>query len=251
MNNMSGMGEAELAIVMNKMQQQQNEMEKLPDLINASMEAVFDRFFGPKPSPATTQVGLGRGEEALLDRVEEMVKATIQSELRNHHRGSDSSAPDSVDINKKSPTTLNTPEVRRMNQIQETIKVTIQAELRNNRGTTHSASASVGNEKTCATASRITSEFRRMHRIEEMQKATIQSDLRNNKRETTDSVDNEQSSILNTPEPEVRKIPKDYLLNQKLSVLSAWQCWHLGEQRGTGTDGESGTKPYVTGPWKH
>jgi hypothetical protein len=23
-------------------------------------------------------------------------------------------------------------------------------------------------------------------------------------------------------------------------VLNAWQCWHLGEQRGTGTDGEGG-----------
>lgn len=218
---LSGLDAAELAAAMNKkMQEQQNELDKLPAKILTNMEAVFDRFLGPIPKPAPTQVGvglgLGNGEEALLDRVEEMVKTTIQSELRNHHRAgtrTTHSAPDDyVDDNKRSATTtapsLNTPEVRRMHQIQKMIKATIQAELCSNI-----VPDSVESEKRAsATASPL--------------------------------------SLNTTPEPEVRQIPKDYLLNQKLSVVSAWQCWHLGEQRGTGTDGGSGTKPYVTMPWK-
>lgn len=91
-----------------------------------------------------------------------------------------------------------------------------------------------------------------------MVKATIQTELRDNNRGTdtaSDSVagiEKTSATTMNTPEPEIRKIPKDYLLNSKLSVLSAWQCWHMGEQQGTGGDSEngSGTKPYVTVPWK-
>ncbi len=75
------------------------------------MEEVFARYLGPKQilEPTPTQVGLGHGEEALLDRVEEMVKTTIQSELRNHHRGA---SPDSADKAQTSATATlnNTPE---------------------------------------------------------------------------------------------------------------------------------------------
>lgn len=199
---MSKLNEAvELAIVSKEMERQQNEIRTLPAKMIASMEEVFVRYLGPKPKPTPTAAQVGLGEEALMNRVEEMVKTTIRSELRNHYRGA-------ADLEQTSATAAlnDTPEVRRMNQIQEMIKATIQAELSNN-----SAPDSVDNQKTSAAATLETPE----------------------------------------PEPEIRQIP-NYLLNQNLSVLSAWQCWHLGERQGTGTDEKSGigSKPYVTVPWK-
>lgn len=40
-------------------------------------------------------------------------------------------------------------------------------------------------------------------------------------------------------------LPKDFELNSKLSVLAAWNCWHLGEMR----ESEQG-KPFTTPAWK-
>lgn len=95
---MSGLGEAELAIVMNeKMKRQQNKIEKLPDLIMTQMQLVFDRYIDHVPKP----IHAAHGEEALINRIEKMVKTTIQSELRNHRRGVTQSAPDAADMKRR------------------------------------------------------------------------------------------------------------------------------------------------------